>query len=136
MSMKINDETDLICPKCLEIVSSEQFDAFTLSMCKTRELRRAYKSIVHMWNRPGKKRDFHFCCPYCQAWSRVNEIKVYSADTLARLKVEKASMDNEIKEGVYEEKKKAQAPKFDRNNNGKVVFAHDIEFDIDEDLEN
>lgn len=134
MSIKIKDETELICPKCLEIVSSEQFDAFTLSMCKTRELKRAYKSIVHMWNRPGKKKDFHFCCPYCQAWSRVNEIKVYDEETLKRLKAEKDNRKSEIKEGVYEEKKSERAPKFDRDNNGEVFFAHDIEFDIDEDV--
>ena len=75
--VKIGDETELICPVCSKVATSEQWDAFSISQCLTREQRRAYKSIVHMYNRPGKKRDFYFCCPYCEKWSAVAEIKVY-----------------------------------------------------------
>lgn len=131
--VKIQDETELMCPRCLEMVTSEQYDAFTLSMCKTRELKRSYRSIVHMWNRPGKKKDFHFCCPYCQNWSRVNEIKIYSEETVERFRKEAANRRDNITTGVYEEKKKKPAPKFDRENNGMAIFSSDIEFDNVED---
>lgn len=130
--IKIQDETELLCPRCLEMVTAEQYDVFTQSMCKTRELRRSYRSIVHMWNRPGKKKDFHFCCPYCQNWSRVNEIKIFSDEMANKLRKQVEESANNIQDGVYEEKKKAQAPKFDRDNNGQAVFAYDIEFDSDE----
>lgn len=80
MINKIELTTVLYCPQCKEEVTAEQYDAYTEGQCLTREQRRHYKSIVAMWNRPGKKKDVYFCCPFCNRWSRITEIKTYKRD--------------------------------------------------------
>jgi hypothetical protein len=73
----INDETPLECPKCHEMVTAEQYDAYSFSECHSRKLRRDYKSIVKIWNKHDKNQDYYFCCPYCNEWARVNKIRLY-----------------------------------------------------------
>lgn len=78
---RIEAETELKCPECEKMVTAEQYDAFTESMCLTREQRRHYRSIIEVKNRNVKrKKDMYFCCPYCERWSLADTIRPYEEE--------------------------------------------------------
>lgn len=75
----ITDDTLLQCPLCKETALALQWDAYTESKCYTRQLRRAYKSIVSK-DALSKNKDYHYCCPYCDKYSKSNTLIVVKTD--------------------------------------------------------
>lgn len=72
---KINNQTFLKCPSCNNLVTAEQWDAYTLAECKNRVIRRDFKSIVYAVNKAKSKTRYLYKCPYCNEWSRAILIK-------------------------------------------------------------
>lgn len=73
MDIKIDKESSVKCPWCSRVSSAEIWNDNTLSECRSREMRRAFKSIytTQVW---GKTSQNFYKCPSCNSWSRGNEL--------------------------------------------------------------
>lgn len=71
---QLTEDTELQCPLCNEVSTALQWDTYTESKCTTRQLRRAYKSITTK-GILSKTKDFYYCCPYCDKYSKANTLK-------------------------------------------------------------
>lgn len=60
----IQKDTVLMCPQCKKSDYAIIWDEATKEMCTSRQLRRAYKSLIGM-RRITRETTLHYRCPHC-----------------------------------------------------------------------
>lgn len=73
----LNDNSIVKCPWCLSEHTLKEWDDLTFAECRTREMKRAFRSLKNrqVW---GKESKNFYKCPNCANWSRGNKLRVVS----------------------------------------------------------
>lgn len=69
---KLSAEARVKCQWCLSDNAPKEWDSVTFSECKTREMKRSYKSIINI----GSWYDTFYKCPNCGMWSKGSQLLV------------------------------------------------------------
>ena len=73
----LSDDKLVKCPWCLDDRSLKEWNDATFAECRTREMRRAFRSLKNksVW---GKESKNFYKCPNCGNWSRGNKLRIIS----------------------------------------------------------
>lgn len=73
----LSDDKLIKCPWCLSERSLKDWNDTTFSECRSREMKRAFRSLKNkaVW---GKESKHFYKCPNCANWVRGNKLKIVS----------------------------------------------------------
>lgn len=91
----IKDDNKIQCGWCNTKSTAEEWEDNTLKECKSREMRRAYTSIMNVKTYRRDANTF-YKCPHCERWSRGCQLSIVDTEDKALLKLGRQPVIKEV----------------------------------------